>query len=87
MVLDDENTSEEVIEELEEPEAIEVVESEEKSFEDIPIPVPNEDNNKIVTAELPKIKCHGCDGKGWVTAAQVAQKCPLCYGKGTQEVK
>ena len=26
--------------------------------------------------------CHGCEGKGWVNCEGIAQKCPVCEGKG-----
>lgn len=33
------------------------------------------------TAKYP-CACHGCGGKGWVTAGGQAQKCPVCGGSG-----
>ncbi|HHV39721.1 MAG TPA: hypothetical protein GXX70_09615 [Tepidimicrobium sp.] len=28
------------------------------------------------------LKCHGCDGKGWVEVASGAVLCPVCQGAG-----
>jgi hypothetical protein len=28
------------------------------------------------------MKCHGCDGKGWVEIKTGAVKCPICEGSG-----